>query len=278
MAQDKGCNINEGISSLQRKLVLKDQKVAVITGSSTGIGFETCLLFARSGIRTYATMRDLTKGHLIKEIAQKEKIPLKIIQMDVDKDDLVAEAFRQICEDDDGKGRIDILVNNAGFGLFGALEDQSIEDIKKQFETNLFGAIRTIQQVLPIMRNQRSGVIVNISSLAGYVGFPASSVYNSTKFALEGLSESLAYEIEPYGISVVLIEPGVINTHFIKNIIIPSNTQSISSYLLSSSSPSPSTSPSTTGSSTYSDNLKSPRETTQYANVVERFLSHTIQL
>jgi NAD(P)-dependent dehydrogenase (short-subunit alcohol dehydrogenase family) len=268
-------------------LVLKDQdqKVAVVTGSSTGIGFEICLLFARSGIRTYATMRDLMKADLIKNIAEKEKLPLKVIRMDVDKDDSVAEAFKQICEDDDGRMRIDILVNNAGFGLFGALEDQSIEDIKKQFETNLFGAIRTIQQVLPIMRDQRNGTIVNISSLAGYIGFPASSVYNSTKFALEGLSESLAYEIEPYGISVVLIEPGVINTDFVKNIIIPDNTQSISSYLLSSSSSSSSTSASLTmaatasssltiGSTKYSDNLKSSRETTKYANLVERFLSH----
>ena len=238
-------------------MVLKDQKVAVVTGSSTGIGFETCLLFARSGISTYATMRDLAKADLIKNVAEKEKLPLKVIRMDVDKDDSVVGAFKEIR--DDGRMRIDILVNNAGFGLFGALEDQSIEDIKKQFETNLFGAIRTIQQVLPIMRNQRSGVIVNISSLAGYVGFPASSVYNSTKFALEGLSESLAYEIEPYGISVVLIEPGVINTNFAKNIIIPSNTQPISSYLLSSSSSSHS--PSTSVS-------------TKYAHVVERFLSH----
>ena len=242
-------------------MVLKDQKVAVVTGSSTGIGFETCLLFARSRIRTYATMRDLAKADLIKNVAQKEKLPLKVIQMDVDNDYSVAEAFKQICEDDDdgGRMRIDILINNAGFGLFGALEDQSMENIKKQFETNLFGAIRTIQQVLPIMRDQRSGVIVNISSLAGYVGFPASSVYNSTKFALEGLSESLAYEIEPYGISVVLIEPGVINTNFAKNIIIPSNTQPISSYLLSSTS---------------SSHPSSASVSTKYANVVERFLSH----
>jgi short-subunit dehydrogenase len=112
------------------------------------------------------------------------------------------------------------------------------------------------------MRNQRNGTIVNISSISGQIGFLASSVYVSTKFALEGLSESLAYEIEPYGISVVLIEAGVINTDFVKNIIIPSNTQSISSYLLSSSFPSTSlamaasTLPSTMGSSTYSDNLK----------------------
>ena len=115
---------------------------------------------------------------------------------------------------------IDISVNNAGFGLFGALEDQSMEHIKKQFEANLFGAVRTIQQVLPIMRNQRSGTIVNVSSISGQIGFPAQSVYVSTKFALEGLSESFAYEVQPYGISVVLIEPGVINTNFVENIMI----------------------------------------------------------
>ena len=157
------------------------------------------------------------------------------IRMNVNKDDSVVEAFEKIRDE---SSSIDILVNNAGFGLFGALEDLLIEDIKKQFETNLFGAIRTIQQVLPVMRNQRSGIIVNISSMSGYIGFPASSAYVSTKFALEGLSESLAYEVEPYGIKVVLIEPGVIKTNFMENIMIPDNTQPISASLLASSSPS----------------------------------------
>lgn len=246
----------------------KDQKVAVVTGSSTGIGFETCLLFARNGILTYATMRDLTKADLIKNIAEKEKLSLKVIQMDVDKDDSVVRAFNEICEDHERGTGIDILVNNAGFGLFGALEDQSIEHIKKQFETNLFGAIRTIQQVLPIMRNQRSGIIVNISSISGQIGFPAQSVYVSTRFALEGLSESFAHEVEPYGISVVLIEPGVVNTNFVENIIMPNNTQRISSHLLSLSSPSASS------TVTYSGSPESNREMTESANVVERFLSH----
>jgi len=256
-------------------LVLKDQKVAVVTGSSAGIGFETCLLFARNGIRTYATMRDLVKADIMKNIAEKEKLPLKVIQMDVDKDHSVVEAFEEICGDDEGRRMgIDILVNNAGFGLFGALEDLPIEDIKKQFETNLFGAIRTIQQVLPVMRNQRSGIIVNISSLAGYIGFPASSAYVSTKFALEGLSESLAYEIEPYRIIVVLIEPGVINTSFVKNIIIPDNTQPISSFLLSSSSLTAPFSSLSKNSTKYLDKPKYQRDITEYANVVERFLSH----
>jgi NAD(P)-dependent dehydrogenase (short-subunit alcohol dehydrogenase family) len=251
-----------------KNLELKDQKVAVVTGSSTGIGFETCLLFARNGILTYATMRDLTKADLTKNTAEKEKLPLKVIQMDVDKDDSVVRAFKEICEDHEIGMGIDILVNNAGFGLFGALEDQSIEHIKKQFETNLFGAIRTIKQVLPIMRNQRSGIIINISSISGQVGFPAQSVYVSTKFALEGLSESIAYEVQPYGISIVLIEPGVINSNFVENIMIPDNTQSISSHLLSPSSPSASQTIS------YSGSPESNREMTEYANVVERFPSH----
>jgi len=249
----------------------KDQKVAVVTGSSTGIGFETCLLLARNGFLTYATMRDITKTDLIENIAEKEKLPLKVIQMDVDKDGSVARAFKEICEDHERGMGIDILVNNAGFGLFGALEDQSIEHIKKQFETNLFGAIRAIQQVLPIMRNQRSGILVNISSISGQIGFPAQSVYASTKFALEGLSESLAYEVEPYGICVVLIEPGVINSNFVENIMLPDNTQGVSSQLLSSSSSSPSASETVT----YSGSPESNGEKmTKYANVVERFLSH----
>ena len=252
-------------------MVLKDQKVAVVTGCSTGIGLETCLLFARNGIRTYATMRDLIKADLIKKIAEKEQLPLKVIRMNVNIDDSVVGAFEKIR--DEGR-RIDILVNNAGFGLFGALEDLLIEDIKKQFETNLYGAIRTIQQVLPVMRNQRSGIIVNISSLSGYIGFPASSAYVSTKFALEGLSESLSYEVEPYSIKVVLIEPGVVNTNFVENIIIPDNTQQISSSLLASSSPSASPTATSTISTTYSHNPKSQREITKYANVVESFLSH----
>ena len=194
--------------------------------------------------------------------------------MNVNKCDSVVEVFEKICDEDRS---IDILVNNAGFGLFGALEDLLIENIKKQFETNFFGAIRTIQQVLPIMRNQRSGIIVNISSLSVYIGFPAQSVYVSTKFALEGLSESLAYEVEQYGIKVVLIEPGVINTKFIDNIMIPDNTRSISSSLLATSSPSLPTETSPIISTTNPDNTQSQRDITKYADLVKHFLSHYYQ-
>ena len=116
--------------------------------------------------------------------------------------------------------RIDVLVNNAGYVLFGALEDLSIEEIKAQFETNFFGAIGVTQQVLPIMRKQRSGTIVNISSLGGRIGIPDPSAYHSTKFALEGLSESISYELEPFGIRVVLIEPGFIRTNIMNSSVI----------------------------------------------------------
>lgn len=197
---------------------MEKQSIAVVTGSSTGIGFETSLLLARNGFYTYATMRDRLKADKIEKIANKENLPLEVLSMDVDNDDSVRNAIHKIIDE---KKKIDIFVNNAGYGLFGALEDISIEEIKKQFETNLFGAIRTIKEVLPTMRKQKNGIIINVSSIAGVVGIPAECIYVSTKFALEGLTESISYELQPYGIKVVLVEPGVINTNFVPNIKFP---------------------------------------------------------
>jgi NAD(P)-dependent dehydrogenase (short-subunit alcohol dehydrogenase family) len=192
--------------------------VAVVTGSSSGIGFETALLLARSGFHTYATMRNLEKSKNITEIANTEKLPLQVVQLDVDDDRSVKNAINKIVAAAENK-RIDVLVNNAGYGLFGPLEDTSIEEIKAQFETNFFGVIRVTQQVLPVMRKQNSGggTIVNVSSVGGRIGVPVLSAYQSTKFALEGLSESLSYELEPFGISVVIIEPGFIRTNIINS-------------------------------------------------------------
>ena len=121
--------------------------------------------------------------------------------------------------------RLEVLVNNAGFGLSGALEDLNIDEIKAQYETNVFGLIRTTQSVLPIMRKQRSGLIVNISSGAGRFGFPTGSAYVSTKFAVEGLTESMSYELEPFGIKVILIEPGVIKTNFFNSSVLAKKSQ-----------------------------------------------------
>jgi NAD(P)-dependent dehydrogenase (short-subunit alcohol dehydrogenase family) len=189
------------------------KRVAIVTGSSSGIGFETCLMLARNGLTTYATMRDLYKSSTLKSIADKEKIPLRYVQLDVTDDMSVKQAIETIVNE---SHHIDILINNAGYGLSGALEDLLIDEIKLQFETNFFGLIRATQAVLPIMRNQRSGIIVNISSGLGRFGIATSSAYASSKFAVEGLTESLSYEIEPFGIKTILVEPGIIKTNFIK--------------------------------------------------------------
>ncbi|MFZ0326947.1 MAG: SDR family oxidoreductase [Nitrososphaeraceae archaeon] len=199
-----------------------DQKVAVVTGSSTGIGYETSLILARNGFLTYATMRNLNKSQSIKSIATKENLPIHIKQLDVTDDTSVKKAVEGISSE---TGRIDILVNNAGYGLNGAFEDLAMDEIKAQYETNLFGLIRTTQAVLPIMRRQKSGTIINISSGAGRFGFPGSSAYVSTKFAVEGLGESMSYELEPFGIKVVLVEPGVIKTNFVDGMIIAKKSQ-----------------------------------------------------
>jgi NAD(P)-dependent dehydrogenase (short-subunit alcohol dehydrogenase family) len=193
---------------------MQGDKVALVTGSSSGIGFETSLMLARAGFNTYASMRNLEKSKNITEIAKKEKLPLQVVQLDVNNDGSVKDAIVKILKADQ---RIDVLINNAGYGLFGSVEDTSIEEIKAQFETNFFGVVRVTQQVLPLMRRQNSGTIVNVSSVGGLIGLPALSAYHSTKFALEGLSESIAFELEPFGIRVVIIEPGVIRTNILNS-------------------------------------------------------------
>jgi NAD(P)-dependent dehydrogenase (short-subunit alcohol dehydrogenase family) len=190
------------------------EKVAIVTGSSSGIGFETALDLARDGYFTYATIRNTKKGDAIKEIAKKENLKLETLELDVDKEDSVKNAINKIVKE---KGRIDILVNNAGYGLFGCLEDISMEELKAQFETNFFGVVRVSQAVIPVMRKQKSGIIVNVSSVAGRIGFPVSPGYISSKFAIEGLSESMRYELSPFGINVIIIEPGVIKTNFMSS-------------------------------------------------------------
>ena len=190
------------------------EKVAIVTGSSSGIGFETSLALAREGYFTYATMRDTAKSDKIKEIAKKENLKISILELDVDDENSAKTAIAQIL---DQKQRIDVLVNNAGWGLWGCVEDVSVDEFKEQFETNFFSIIRLIQEVAPTMRKQDSGTIVNVSSVVGRIGFPASPAYISSKFALEGLSESLRFEFAPFGIDVIIIEPGVIKTDFMKN-------------------------------------------------------------
>jgi NAD(P)-dependent dehydrogenase (short-subunit alcohol dehydrogenase family) len=187
------------------------EKVALVTGSSSGIGFETALTLARENYFTYASMRNSAKAGKIQEIAKKENLNLKVIELDIDKEDSIKSAVKKIQEQ---KGRIDVLVNNAGYGLFGCLEDITMEELKAQFQTNFFGVVSLIQEIAPIMRKQGSGIIVNVSSVAGRIGFPGTPAYISSKFALEGLSECMRYELSPFGIKTIIIEPGVIQTNF----------------------------------------------------------------
>ena len=194
------------------------QKVAIVTGSSSGIGYATSLMLARKGFYTYASVRNISRSARLEYEANAEKLPLKLIQLDITDVDSVKDALEKIVSE---KGRIDVLVNNAGYGLFGAFEDISLDEIKAQYDTNVFGLIRTTQAVLPTMRKQKSGIIVNVSSINGQVAFPVISAYASTKFATEGLSESIAYELEPFGIKVVLIEPGPVGSNFMKGSILP---------------------------------------------------------
>ena len=196
--------------------------VAVVTGSSSGIGLATSLALARSGYLTYATMRNLAKRDSIQSIAEKQHLPIRTVQLDVTDENSVKNAIQSILSE---AGRIDVLVNNAGYGLTGAFEDIEIDEIKALYETNLFGVIRVTQAVLPTMRKQRSGRIINISSGAGRIGYPGGSAYVSSKFALEGLSESMAYEIEQFGIRTVLVEPGFVKTNFGENIAIAKKAQ-----------------------------------------------------
>ena len=199
------------------------QKVAVITGSSSGIGLETSLTLARNGFLTFATARSIEKAVKINTLAtDKEKLPIKVVQLDVTDNQSVKNAIQTIVSE---TGRIDVLVNNAGYGLGGAFEDLSMEEIKNLYETNVFGLIRVTQAVLPIMRKQQSGIIVNVSSGAGIFGYPGGSAYVSTKFAVEDLTESIAYELEPFGIKTVLIEPGFIRINFANAMVIAKKAQ-----------------------------------------------------
>ncbi len=191
-------------------------KIAVVTGSSSGIGYETSLLLARNQYTTYASMRNLKKSDELLKIASKENIPLKVIQLDVNDDRSVSNAIDSIVKEN---GRIDVLVNNAGFDLFGSLEELTIEEIKGQFETNFFGAARVTKSVIPTMRKQGSGIIINVSSIGGRIGLvPCNTMYHASKFALEGFTESLRHELTEFNIDVILIEPGAIRSNFAENI------------------------------------------------------------
>lgn len=183
-------------------------KTILITGASSGIGKASAKYFAEKGWNVVATMRT---PELETELVHQDRI--LVTQLDVSKPDTIQEAIEQALS---RFGQIDVLLNNAGYGTLGLFEAASFEQIEKQFEVNVFGLMRVTKAVLPHMRNQGDGLIMNVSSLGGLVTFPVMSLYHATKFAVEGFSESLSYELASQNIRVKLIEPGVVDTEFSK--------------------------------------------------------------
>ena len=206
--------------------MVSNSKVAVVTGSSSGIGLETALVLAENGFKTYATMRNLNKASNILDKVQRKNLPIEVLELDVNSDKSVRQAVEKIVK---AEGRIDVLVNNAGYALIGAVEDLSTDEVRDQYETNVFGVFRTIREVLPTMRRQRNGTIINISSIAGVIGFVGMGAYVSTKFAIEGLTQSLRLELAPFGIRAMVIEPGVIKTNILDSSPVAKGAQSKSS-------------------------------------------------
>jgi NAD(P)-dependent dehydrogenase (short-subunit alcohol dehydrogenase family) len=181
-------------------------KTILITGASSGIGRTTALYFAKRGWNVAATMRDPSKADPALHNPQ-----ISLFALDVTNADSIARA---IVDTLNRYGKIDVLLNNAGYGLFGPIEALTSQQIQQQFATNLFGLIGVTQQVLPAMREAGEGLIINISSIVGQFALPYASTYVATKFAVEGLSESMRYELEPFRIRVKLVEPGSIATEF----------------------------------------------------------------
>ncbi len=175
------------------------QKVVLITGASSGFGREAAVRLAGRGHRVFGTSRQ----------ARVDEGGVRMVALDVRDDASVRIAVEAVLAE---AGRIDVLVNNAGYVLGGLAEEVTIEEVRQQFETNFFGLVRMTKAVLPGMRRQRSGTIVNVGSLAGLMGVPGESYYSATKFAIEGYSEALRYEVEPFGVRVSLVEPSYFKT------------------------------------------------------------------
>jgi NAD(P)-dependent dehydrogenase (short-subunit alcohol dehydrogenase family) len=186
-------------------------KLALITGSSSGFGLLTSIELARDGFRVVASMRDLGRRQLLENAAAAAGVSdrVDIRQLDVTHSDAIPGFVDGVVHD---YGRLDILVNNAGFAVAGFAEDLKLDEIRRQFETNFFGAVAMTQAALPIMRRQRSGHIIMVSSIAGLHGSVTLSSYSAAKHALEGWSESLRLEANALGIKVVLVEPGSFQT------------------------------------------------------------------
>ena len=184
---------------------MKSNKVILLTGASSGIGYDTAVALAQQGHKVYAAARRVDR---MEPLRQYGIVPLK---MDVTDETSMQEGVKTLL---DAEGRIDVLINNAGYGYFGAIENVPMDDARNQMEVNVFGLARLCQLVLPTMRAQHSGRIINIASVAGRSVFYYGGWYHVSKYAVESLSDAMRMELKPFGIDVVIIEPGAIKTNW----------------------------------------------------------------
>jgi NAD(P)-dependent dehydrogenase (short-subunit alcohol dehydrogenase family) len=189
-------------------------KVAIITGGTSGIGKAICIYLSQQGIKVYGTGRSVVNGEIRENITY--------LKCDVTDDASVKNTVQFVYNQE---GKIDLLVNNAGIGMAGAIEDSEIEQIQEIFNTNVAGTLRTCKSVLPIMRNQQSGLIINISSVGGLMGLPYRGIYSSSKSSVELISEAMSMEVMQFGVKVVLIEPGDFKTSINSNRVVSQQTK-----------------------------------------------------
>ena len=186
----------------------------LITGASSGIGMASALYLAERGYRVIGASRSTERLAGLEEEALERGLSVSTCVLDINSDEGVAAVVPGLLDE---HGGIDVLVNNAGYSLWGPVESLSTEEIRAQFETNLFAALRLIKAVLPGMERRRRGTIINVSSVVGRIGTPFNGGYAASKFALEGLSEALRAELRPLGLRVAIVEPGLFNTNFLRN-------------------------------------------------------------
>jgi NAD(P)-dependent dehydrogenase (short-subunit alcohol dehydrogenase family) len=190
-------------------------KSVLITGTSKGIGLETALAFARAGYKVFATMRNPERATAFQQKINDESLDISISAMDVDSDESVREAIDAILGEN---GSIDVLVNNAGIERHGSVEELSMEEIIAIMNTNYFGVLRCTKHLLPQMRTNKNGCIINVASVSGKISSTPLGAYAASKHALEAISEALAQEVKPFNIKVKIVEPGIIDTQMARNI------------------------------------------------------------
>lgn len=187
------------------------QQTVFITGGTDGLGKAAALLLAEKGYRVFAAGRSAEKRAELDRLAASKKLPLESVEIDVCNEDSVSRAVRQVLGE---SGAIDVLINNAGVGFMAVVEELKLDDLRRQYETNVFGLLRVTQAVLPHMRERKAGRILMLSSVAGIVTPPTYGAYSSSKHAVEALSNALRLELYPFNVEVILIEPGYIMTNF----------------------------------------------------------------